>query len=65
MSHATAPVPKDIAGMPLGRSALWWLIASEIVIFGGLVACFLMFKWRHPEWAEMASQTSATMGATT
>ncbi len=29
---------RHATGMPTGRLALWWLLASEIVIFGGLLA---------------------------
>ena len=29
---------RSAAGMPTGRLAVWWVIASEIVIFGGLLA---------------------------
>ena len=61
--HDLGPIPREMGGMPLGRSAMWWVIASEVVIFGALVACFLLYKWRHPEWSEMAAMTSSTLGA--
>ncbi|MEW6281215.1 MAG: cytochrome c oxidase subunit 3 [Candidatus Eremiobacterota bacterium] len=49
--------------VPAGRLAMWWLIASEIAIFGGLIACYLLYRMRHPEWAELASHTSTPLGA--
>ena len=63
MSEATAQVPRRLHGIPAGRVAMWWVIASEIVIFGGLVASFLLYKIRFPEWAELASHTSTPLGA--
>lgn len=52
-----------ITDMPLGRLAMWWLIASEVVIFGGLIATYLMFRLRHPEWGQIAAHTSTPLGA--
>jgi heme/copper-type cytochrome/quinol oxidase subunit 3 len=41
----------------------WWVIASEIVIFGGLLAAYIMHRLGHPEWAEAASHTNTWAGA--
>jgi len=51
------------ADVPNGRIALWWVIASEIVIFGGLIACYVLYRTRHPEWGELAAHTSTPLGA--
>lgn len=50
-------------GIPTGKLAVWWLLASEIVIFGGLLAAYLMHRLGHPEWAEAASHTNTLFGA--
>lgn len=50
-------------GIPTGRLAIWWVLASEIVIFGGLVTCYLLFRFRHPEWAAEAEHTKLAAGA--
>ncbi|MBT9584343.1 cytochrome c oxidase subunit 3 [bacterium] len=42
---------------------MWWLIASEVVIFGGLIACYVLYRVRFPEWAEYAKYTSTPLGA--
>jgi heme/copper-type cytochrome/quinol oxidase subunit 3 len=52
------------SGIPTGRLALWWILASEIVIFGGLLASYLMFRLGHPEWASSAAVTNTAIGAT-
>lgn len=49
--------------MPTGRLAVWWVIASEIVIFGGLLASYLMHRLGHPEWAGYAAHTNTYAGA--
>lgn len=42
-----------------GRLALWFLIGSEVVIFGAAVVSYLLLRLNHPEWAaEMAHLNS-------
>lgn len=52
-----------VTGIPTGRLAIWWVLASEIVIFGGLVTCYVLFRLRHPEWAAEAEHTKMAAGA--
>ncbi|MBF0237072.1 MAG: cytochrome c oxidase subunit 3 [SAR324 cluster bacterium] len=54
---------RSATGIPTGRLAVWWVIISEIVIFGGLVTCYLLMRLGNPEWAEYASHTSTPAGA--
>lgn len=58
-NHLTIPVIK----IPQGRLGMWILIAGELVIFGGLICCYLLFRIRYPEWADMAKHTNALIGA--
>lgn len=55
---------RSASGVPTGRLAVWWVIASEIVIFGGLLASYIMHRLGHPEWAESAAHTNTWAGAT-
>lgn len=48
--------------IPTGRLAVWWLIGSEIVIFGGVLASYIMHRIGHPEWADYASHTNEWLG---
>jgi heme/copper-type cytochrome/quinol oxidase subunit 3 len=50
-------------GIPSGQLAIWWFLASEVVIFGGLICCYLLFRWRHPEWGAEAHHTINAAGA--
>ncbi len=62
--HAPIATTRSATGIPTGRLALWWIVASEIVIFGGLLVCYIMFRLRHPEWAHEAEHTKVLAGAT-
>ncbi len=63
MSARPIATTRSAAGMPTGRLAVWWLIASEIVIFGGLLASYIMFRLAHDMWSEQAAHTSTAIGA--
>lgn len=54
---------RTAAGLPTGRLAVWWVVGSEIVIFGGLLASYVMHRLGHPEWAIAASHTNTWAGA--
>ncbi len=55
---------RSATGIPTGRLAVWWVIASEIVIFGGLLASYIMHRLAKPEWADQAANTNVWIGAT-
>ncbi len=54
---------RSATGISTGKLAVWWLIASEIVIFGGVLASYLMHRIGHPEWASQAEHTNTWAGA--
>jgi heme/copper-type cytochrome/quinol oxidase subunit 3 len=54
---------RSSTGIPTGRLAVWWVLASEVVIFGGLLGSYLMFRLGHPEWADAAAHTNTWIGA--
>jgi len=65
MAHAK-PIAtlRSATGIPTGRLAVWWVLASEVVIFGGLLGTYIMHRLGHPEWAEAAAHTQTWIGAT-
>ena len=54
---------RSATGMPTGRLAVWWIIASEIVIFGGLLGSYVMHRLAHDAFAEQAAHTNTWIGA--
>jgi heme/copper-type cytochrome/quinol oxidase subunit 3 len=53
---------RSAAGIPTGRLAIWWVVASEIVIFGGLLGSYIMHRLAKPEWADQAAHTNIWFG---
>ena len=49
-------------GVPTGRLAVWWVLASEIVIFGGLLGAYVMFRIGHPAFGDQAAHTNVWAG---
>lgn len=64
MSARPIATTRSTAGMPTGRLAVWWVIASEIVIFGGILASYVMFRLSHESFAVDAASTKMWIGAT-
>jgi heme/copper-type cytochrome/quinol oxidase subunit 3 len=54
---------RHAAGMPTGRLAVWWVVGSEIVIFGGLLASYIMHRLAHDAWSAQAAATNTWIGA--
>ena len=63
MSAKPIATTRSATGIPTGRLAVWWLLASEVVIFGGLLGSYIMHRVGHPEWAEAAAHTQVWFGA--
>ncbi len=49
--------------IPTGKLAVWWLLGSEIVIFGGLLASYIMYRLAHDAWHAQAAATNTWIGA--
>jgi heme/copper-type cytochrome/quinol oxidase subunit 3 len=54
---------RSVMGVPTGRLAVWWVLASEIVIFGGLLGAYIMHRIGHPSWANQAIHTNTLAGS--
>ncbi len=53
---------RSASGVPTGKLALYWLLCSEIVIFGGVLASYLMHRLAHPEFGLQAAHTNVYAG---
>ena len=63
MSARPIATTRSAAGLPTGRLAVWWVVVSEIVIFGGLLGSYIMHRLAHDAFAEQAAHTNMWIGA--
>ena len=63
MSARPIATTRSAAGISTPKLAVWWLIVSEIVIFGGLLGGYIMHRLAHQDWAEQAAHTNTWIGA--
>ena len=63
MSVKTIATQRASMNIPTGRLAVWWVLLSEIVIFGGVLTSYILHRLAHPEWAEQAAHTNLWAGA--
>ncbi len=62
-AHKPLATLRSATGIPTGRLAVWWVLASEVVIFGGLLGAYIMHRIGHPEWHTAAAHTNTMIGA--
>jgi heme/copper-type cytochrome/quinol oxidase subunit 3 len=55
---------RSATGIPTARLAVWWLIGSEVVLFGGLIASYLLRRLLYEHWSDSAVHTNTLAGAT-
>lgn len=53
---------RTVTGVPTGRLSVWWLLASEIVIFGGVLVSYIIHRLGHTEFGDYASHTNVVAG---
>lgn len=54
---------RSATGISNAKLAMWWLIASEIVIFGSLLAIYILRRSMFDYWAEYAEHTNVIAGS--
>ena len=64
MSVKTIATQRASMNIPTGRLAVWWVLVSEIVIFGGVLCSYIMHRLSHGWWAAEAAHTNAYIGLT-
>lgn len=63
MGHQPIATTREATGIPTGKLAVWWVVASEIVIFGGLLGCYIMYRLLHDQWSVEAAYTNVVAGS--
>ena len=54
---------RSVTGISTGKLAVFWVIGSEIVIFGGLLGAYIMLRTLHDTWSVEAAHTNTLAGA--
>jgi len=49
-------------GLTPAKVGIWWFLASEIMMFGGFIASFVVFRLGATGWAEAARHLNVTIG---
>ncbi len=62
-THGPISTHRTVTGIPTGRLAVWWVLCSEVFIFGGLIISFVLFKLNGAPGFEDAALTNTAAGA--
>lgn len=63
MSASPIATGRSATGIPTGKLAVWWVVGSEIVIFGGLLGSYIMYRLLHDAWSIEAANTNTLAGS--
>jgi heme/copper-type cytochrome/quinol oxidase subunit 3 len=63
VSVRTIATQRSAMNIATGKLAVWWVLVSEIVVFGGVLVSYIMHRLAHPEWAHQAVHTHLWLGA--
>ena len=63
MSAHTIATTRSAMGMSTGKLAVWWVLVSEIVVFGGVLVSYIMHRLAHDAWSAQAAHTNTWIGA--
>lgn len=45
-----------------GRLGIWFFLSGEIILFGGLIGTFVLYRLANPDWREAAAHTNVVIG---
>ena len=62
-TSATGFEQRQTISIPIGKVGVWWFLASEIMVFGGLISAYVLFRVAHGGWAEQAAHVNWRLGA--
>jgi heme/copper-type cytochrome/quinol oxidase subunit 3 len=46
-----------------GKLGMWWFLASEIMVFGGLIGCYILFRLASAGWEATAAHLSLPLAS--
>ena len=60
---AAQALPADVRRIPAAKVGVWWFLASEIMIFGGLIACYVLYRIAHGGWGAESAHVNWRIGS--
>ena len=51
-----------MTGIPSGKLGVWWFLASEITVFGGLITAYVVVRLGSAGWADAAAHLNFALG---
>lgn len=63
MQEAMSMEARAVTGIPTGKVGMWWFLASEIMVFGGLIGCYILSRLASAGWAETAAHVSLPLAS--
>jgi heme/copper-type cytochrome/quinol oxidase subunit 3 len=63
MHEATAIETGDRPAILPGKMGMWWFLASEIMVFGGLIGCYILFRLASAGWEATAAHLSLPLAS--
>jgi len=58
-SHGGHADSTDFMAQPLGKVGIWWFLASEVMVFGGLIGSYLLCRMANGGWDAERSHVNA------
>ncbi len=69
MSNAVSSASTEVLGShdafapAAGKLGVWWFLASEVMVFGGLIGSYALLRIAHGGWPDQASHVNWPLGA--
>lgn len=58
------PATRPVSALVPGKLGIWWFLASEIMVFGGLIGIYILFRLASAgAWAAMATHMSTSIAS--
>ncbi len=49
--------------IPSNKLGMWWFLASEIMVFGAVLASFILFRMAGPGWGDQIAHNNVVLGS--
>lgn len=60
---AHGAIARDLRSLSKGKLGTWWFLASEVMVFGGLIGCYVLARIAAGGWEEESAHVNTRIGA--